>query len=101
MAANKRPTLAESGIEKLFHPSETPSPAEASAPQPVDPSDTHANKSPSSSTSWDATHKRRTFHCPNETWDRLVTWCDQHGISHSATIAQALEAFLDTQEGKR
>lgn len=44
--------------------------------------------------SWDATHKRRTFYCPNDTWNRLVVWCDRNGISRSAVISQALELFL-------
>ncbi|PSR22394.1 MAG: hypothetical protein C7B43_20795 [Sulfobacillus benefaciens] len=101
MAANKRPTLAESGIEKLFHPPEAPVPAETPSLQPVTSPNTHADKSPSSSASWDATHKRRTFHCPNDTWNRLVAWCDRNGVSHSAAMTQALEAFLNEQGGTR
>ena len=94
--ATKRPTLTEAGVGKLFRPSvaEVPTvimpPAVEAAPDSATP--------PSSETSWEATHRRRTFHCPNATWSRLETWCRQTGMSRSAAITQALETFLATQE---
>ncbi|MHB1611003.1 MAG: hypothetical protein ACYCOU_02200 [Sulfobacillus sp.] len=85
MAASKRPTLAESGIDKLFQPSPPPAPARPAA-APV--------TSAASTGTWEATHRRRTFHCENAVWERLTAWCHETGTSHSAAIAQALEEFL-------
>lgn len=85
MAASKRPTLAEAGIDKLFHPSNPPT-AERPAAAPA--------TSAASPETWEATHRRRTFHCPNVLWDQLVHYCDTHNISRSAAITEALEAFL-------
>ncbi len=86
MASTKRPTLAESGIDKLFQSSHPPVPSRpATAPvTPATPTGT-----------WEATHRRRTFYCDNAVWDRLTAWGKDHGISHSAAITQALEAFLN------
>ena len=90
MASPKRPTLAQSGIDKLFEASGTP---EALSAAPATPSPTFpGNTTPRGS--WEATHHRRTFHCDNAVWGRLVAWCRETGMSHSATIEQALEAFL-------
>lgn len=94
--ATKRPTLTEAGVGKLFRPSvaETPTAPLLKAIEAVpDPATL-----PSSESSWEATHRRRTFHCPNATWDRLEAWCRQSGMSRSAAITQALEAFLAAQE---
>ncbi len=100
MPVHKRPTLAEAGIDKLFHPTPDPQP-------PADPQQSLAlrptasplaTESPSPAPprgAWDAAHRRRTFHCDNAVWDRLVAWCQENGVSHSATITQALEAFLE------
>jgi hypothetical protein len=92
MAASKRPTLAESGIDKLFQPSPAPTPAPARpAAAPV--------TSAASTGTWEATHRRRTFHCDNAVWERLAAWCHETGTSHSAAITQALEEFL-TDRGR-
>lgn len=91
MASPKRPTLAQSGIDKMFQPSEVPP---ASKP---DPSVTRADAKPAES--WEATHRRRTFHCDNRVWERLVSLCQETGISRSAAISEALEVFL-TQRGR-
>lgn len=92
MAANKRPTLAAAGIDKLFHPSETPLARETSSPQPVTAPESHTD--PSLPTSWDATHHRRTFYCPDALWAQLQQYCKENNCSQSAIITQALEAFL-------
>ncbi len=94
--ATKRPTLAESGVSKLFRPSGTEVPAEP-LPKAVEPVPDSATPSPSEAR-WEATHRRRTFHCPNATWERLEAWCRQSGMSRSATITQALEVFFAAQE---
>ena len=96
--ATKRPTLADSGIDKLFRPT-GPEPATV----PSSPVTNQATEPPAAATlpprpSWEDTHRRRTFHCPNATWERLEAWCAQTGTSRSAAIVQALEAFLDDQE---
>lgn len=90
MASPKRPTLAQSGIDKLFQSSAAPLPPvpNTSAATPTTRQDTL------SSESWEATHRRRTFHCDNAVWDRLANWCEATGTSRSAAITQALEAFL-------
>jgi hypothetical protein len=100
MAAHKRPTLAESGIDKLFHsapdPQTSATPQQSPAPRPTAAPLATAVPSPASPRgAWDAAHRRRTFHCDNAVWDRLVVWCTENGVSHSAAITQALEAFLD------
>ena len=90
MAASKRPTLAASGIDKLFQPSTSPA-----SSQPVAAPATPAT--PVASTgqgTWEATHRRRTFHCENAVWERLTSWCQETGTSHSAAITQALAEFL-------
>ncbi len=86
MASPKRPTLAQSGIDKMFQSSEAPA-----ASQPG-PSVTRADAKPAEP--WEATHRRRTLHCDNAVWERLAGWCDASGTSRSAAITQALEAFL-------
>ena len=96
--ATKRPTLTEAGVGKLFRPSVPEAPAEP-LPKAVESIQKTAT-SPPSDASWEATHRRRTFHCPNATWDRLEAWCRQSGLSRSATITQALEAFLAMHEEK-
>jgi len=94
--ATKRPTLTEAGVGKLFRPSVAETSTEP-LPQAVESSQKTAT-SPPSEASWEATHRRRTFHCPNATWDQLEAWCRQSGLSRSAAITQALETFLATQE---
>jgi hypothetical protein len=92
MAANKRPTLADVGIDKLFHPPETPLARETSSPQSMTAPEFHPD--PSAPTSWDATHHRRTFYCPDALWVQLQQYCQQKGLSQSAAMTQALEAWL-------
>jgi len=96
--ATKRPTLTEAGVGKLFRPSVAETPTEP-LPKAVESIQKTAT-SPPSKASWEATHRRRTFHCPNATWERLEAWCRQSGLSRSAAITQALEAFLATHEGR-
>lgn len=86
MASPKRPTLAQSGIDKMFESSAAPA-----ASQPGPPV-MRVDMKPAES--WEATHRRRTFHCDNAVWERLVGWCEASGTSRSAVITQALEAFL-------
>ena len=89
MAQAKRPTLDSIGVSNLFQPSPAPP-----VPSPQEtPRDLPATGSASAG-GWEATHRRRTFHCENAVWDRLVAWCAENGVSHSAAITQALEAFL-------
>lgn len=99
MATHKRPTLADAGIDKLFHatpdPQPTADPQPSPAPRPTAaPLATEASSPAPQRGAWDAAHRRRTFHCDNAVWDRLVVWCQENGVSHSAAITQALEAFL-------
>jgi hypothetical protein len=96
--ATKRPTLTEAGVGKLFRPSVAETPA-APLPNAIEAVPESATPAPSPSEArWEATHRRRTFHCPNATWDRLEAWCRQSGMSRSAAITQALDAFLAAQE---
>jgi len=95
--ATKRPTLTEAGVGKLFRPSVAEAPAEPLPPS-VEPNSATATAPPLEATTWEAIHRRRTFHCPNATWNRLEAWCRQSGMSRSAAITQALDAFLATQE---
>jgi len=89
---SKRPTLADAGIDKLFQSSP---PREASPRPTAAPLATAATAPAAPRGAWDAAHRRRTFHCDNAVWDRLVVWCQENGVSHSAAITQALEAFLE------
>ena len=91
MASPKRPTLAQSGIEKMFQTTPVPSavpPTSATSGTPGAPAEASA------ASSWDATHRRRTFHCDNAVWERLAAWCTETGTSRSAAITQAIEQFL-------
>jgi len=94
--ATKRPTLTEAGVGKLFRPTAPEAPTEP-LPKAAESIQKTAT-SPPSEASWEATHRRRTFHCPNATWDRLEAWCRRSGLSRSAAITQALETFLAAQE---
>ncbi len=87
MASPKRPTLAQSGIEKMFQTTPVP-PTPATSGTPEAPAEAPA------ASSWDATHRRRTFHCDNAVWERLAAWCTETGTSRSAAITQAIEQFL-------
>ncbi len=90
--ASKRPTLAEIGVDKLFRPSMAEVPTDP-LPKAGESEKTPAATVPPSS--WEATHRRRTFHCPNATWDRLEAWCRHSGMSRSAAISAALADFLE------
>lgn len=86
------------GLDKLFAPPEAVAPPAPPGPQTGPPQPAPAIPAPSAGR-WDATHHRRTFHCPDALWDRLGAWCARTGTSRSAAISRALEAFLAAQEG--
>lgn len=46
--------------------------------------------------SWDAIHHRRTFHCPDTTWERVIAYSNRYGVSRSAVVTQALELYLSS-----
>lgn len=47
---------------------------------------------------WDDRYHRRTFHCADDNWEALEAWCKRTGMSRSAAINAALEAFLESHE---
>ncbi|WP_053961246.1 hypothetical protein [Sulfobacillus thermosulfidooxidans] len=96
MASKKRPTLTEVGVDKLFR-------ITAPSPPPADSSPLVGERAPDAAAevlTWEATHRRRTFYCPNTLWAQLVQYCDQQGQSRSAVITQALEAFFAAMNHK-
>lgn len=92
---SKTPRLRDHGIDIMFtRPEDTEStntPSAVARPGP-------GGANPEEPSRWDATHHRRTFHCPDALWTRLETWCARSGMSRSATLTQALEAFLASRE---
>ena len=84
------------GVDRLFENAPAPS---ATASQPPQTTATPPQvPPPSKSERWDDRHHRRTFHCADDNWEALEAWCKRTGMSRSAAINAALEAFLSSKD---